>query len=631
MSVTQYVGARYVPLFHTPIEWSDTVPYEPLTIVTHEGNSYTSKQSVPVGIAITDSRYWVVTGNYNAQVETYRRETKAVADKLDEVNAKADSAKQAADAATAKNVEQDRSISDVTASVSAETEAREEADTTLHTEIGSVSDAVTAETTERESADAELSTRIDTVSQAVATETDARTKDVARLTAEIAKAAASGLYKNVTEFGASVTKSDNSTEISNALKAGDAYLDGGNYKITNPIVIPSDRKLFGINGATITISSGDLGVTNEHDGQTTGYGQAHDIAIEGIKFVVAHETQCTTIGFSHAENISVVACEFSGNKKWHMIELNGCRRCVIDLCYFHDYGNSSSGGTEMVQLDYASGTGVFPWFGPYDNTGCTDVKITNNFFVGDNSKNGNIPSAIGNHTTTQEDNNNHANNVVIANNQCQDMGGFCKFVDLTNSSIMGNVVSNCRTGLTFSYGCSNIVVSGNILGGDKAGGVDSLLGRGVWAYANSATSYPSHISLMNNKVYSFATQGVSLQGRLHMVVGNEVTGCNMNGMYVAYAEGGSYYGNNICYGNGLDGDNYFDLYYNTVTGPFTDGMVGDNTVENNKYSTAKCVGSASGYHIIINNVFKKSFSTSVSNMKLHGNLLMGSLQADKNV
>ena len=42
--VRQYVGARYVPVFANPLEWSDTREYEPLTIVTYQGNSYTSMQ-----------------------------------------------------------------------------------------------------------------------------------------------------------------------------------------------------------------------------------------------------------------------------------------------------------------------------------------------------------------------------------------------------------------------------------------------------------------------------------------------------------------------------------------------------------------------------------------------------------
>lgn len=75
--VRQYVGARYVPVFADPLEWSDTIGYEPLTVVLHEGNSYTSRQSVPVGIDIDNATYWAETGNYNAQIEAYRQEVLA--------------------------------------------------------------------------------------------------------------------------------------------------------------------------------------------------------------------------------------------------------------------------------------------------------------------------------------------------------------------------------------------------------------------------------------------------------------------------------------------------------------------------------------------------------------------------
>ena len=74
MSVREYIGARYVPLFADPIEWDNTRTYEPLTIVYHQGNSYTSRQAVPTGIAITNEAYWALTGNYNAQIEAYRTE-----------------------------------------------------------------------------------------------------------------------------------------------------------------------------------------------------------------------------------------------------------------------------------------------------------------------------------------------------------------------------------------------------------------------------------------------------------------------------------------------------------------------------------------------------------------------------
>lgn len=88
MTATQYIGARYVPKFADPTEWDNTKAYESLTIVLHEGNSYTSRQAVPVGADISNETYWAETGNYNAQVETYRKEVLAVESGLNEIKDK---------------------------------------------------------------------------------------------------------------------------------------------------------------------------------------------------------------------------------------------------------------------------------------------------------------------------------------------------------------------------------------------------------------------------------------------------------------------------------------------------------------------------------------------------------------
>lgn len=78
MTTQQYIGARYVPIFgrknEESIEWDNSKSYDPLTIVLHEGNSYTSRQFVPTGIDISNEVYWAETGNFNAQVEQYRQE-----------------------------------------------------------------------------------------------------------------------------------------------------------------------------------------------------------------------------------------------------------------------------------------------------------------------------------------------------------------------------------------------------------------------------------------------------------------------------------------------------------------------------------------------------------------------------
>lgn len=82
----QYIGARYVPIFgrkdEESILWDNTGTYEPLTIVLYQGNSYTSRQYVPIGVEITNQEYWANTGNYNAQVEQYRQEVFAAVERI---------------------------------------------------------------------------------------------------------------------------------------------------------------------------------------------------------------------------------------------------------------------------------------------------------------------------------------------------------------------------------------------------------------------------------------------------------------------------------------------------------------------------------------------------------------------
>jgi hypothetical protein len=87
----QYVGARYVPKIMG--EWNKALQYEALSVVTHLGNSFTSKVPVPANVEIDNTDYWVNTGNYNAQVEEYRKETTQVKNDLNNeiINRKDDS------------------------------------------------------------------------------------------------------------------------------------------------------------------------------------------------------------------------------------------------------------------------------------------------------------------------------------------------------------------------------------------------------------------------------------------------------------------------------------------------------------------------------------------------------------
>ena len=90
MTVRQYIGARYVPLFADPIQWDNTNAYEPLTVVMNLGTSYVSRQYVPAGIAIDNEDYWIAWADYNAQIEAYRAEVQAYNGRIENLELKFD-------------------------------------------------------------------------------------------------------------------------------------------------------------------------------------------------------------------------------------------------------------------------------------------------------------------------------------------------------------------------------------------------------------------------------------------------------------------------------------------------------------------------------------------------------------
>lgn len=80
MSVRQYIGARYVPRFSDVNGgvWSDVYSYDPLIIVKNGNDYYTSKKSVPIGIAITNTEYWIKTGDYNGAISSLQEQINSI-------------------------------------------------------------------------------------------------------------------------------------------------------------------------------------------------------------------------------------------------------------------------------------------------------------------------------------------------------------------------------------------------------------------------------------------------------------------------------------------------------------------------------------------------------------------------
>ena len=191
---SMYIGARYVPIFADPVEWDDEREYEPLTIVVHNGDCYTSKCYVPKGAQLPpypegQTKYWVKTSDYNYQfadlkktvtdlsrlVEQFQKDNESftelingwnekviqwekdmaawgerldavesnVADLTASLNAEIDRAKTAeqanADAIAQETADRKQAVSELDAAYkaadAAEAQAREEADTALSNRI----------------------------------------------------------------------------------------------------------------------------------------------------------------------------------------------------------------------------------------------------------------------------------------------------------------------------------------------------------------------------------------------------------------------------------------------------------------------------------------------------------------
>lgn len=141
----QYIGSRYVPIFgrkgDDSIEWDNTGTYEPLTVVLYQGNSYTSRQFVPVGIEITNQDYWVNTGKYNAQIEQYRQELAQV---ISDNEANKEAIAEANTAISNETQAREQADTAINKSIASETQARKQADTAINASIATKAGKPTA-------------------------------------------------------------------------------------------------------------------------------------------------------------------------------------------------------------------------------------------------------------------------------------------------------------------------------------------------------------------------------------------------------------------------------------------------------------------------------------------------------
>lgn len=392
-------------------------------------------------------------------------------------------------------------------------------------------------------------------------------------------------YADVVDFGADPTGATDSTAAVQAAldsNASTIVFPAGTYLVTWA-KIPSNKHVIGY-GAKIT-TNGNIIFANKADGVTGGWSANRDITIEGFEVFAPNPVNCTPFGFGHATHVTVKNCVFHDIQTWHFIEFNSCKGCIVDNCYFYNYGTAAGGYTEMIQLDYALQEGVFPWFGPYDQTPTQDTKIVNCSFVGNSERiSGHIPAAIGNHTSSTEW---KIIGTEITNCYFENMGSCLKFVLSANLIMTGCYANNCENG---------VYMGGTIYGTNINN--NFLVGRSDWQQTNYKrgifiewVNMADMTMIIGNTVANFGSHGVTCQGRMTNGFNNHIVQNGCNGLYVGWNDAGSKYSDNICWGNNMlaPAENPFYDFRLRLTrqGNFpAETAIGDFLISNNKFSSA---------------------------------------------
>ena len=301
MAVTQYIGARYVPVFADPSEWDNTRTYEPLTIVLHNGASYTSAQYVPVGIDILNTEFWQCTGNYNAQVEKYREEVNAFDERItanaDAITAETSRAS-AAEKVNADAITAETSRAEAAEKVNADAITEETSRASAAEKVNA--DAITAETSRASAAENELSADIDSIK----------------------------CYKNALSFGVSPNNADNADVFQSALNTCTEngwilYIPNGTYKMSHSISLPWNCNIEG-QSETGTIlkfesNSGLVGDLTDVNGYKTVVGCVlKNFTIRG-SYEGFHTRIWNQPWYSEAYNHEYMALNYAGLGGWFTV------------------------------------------------------------------------------------------------------------------------------------------------------------------------------------------------------------------------------------------------------------------------------------------------------------------------
>lgn len=190
---------------------------------------------------------------------------------------------------------------------------------------------------------------------------------------------------------------DDTEPVQNAINVGRVvrFRPGATYRITSSLIVPSNTTIIA-HGAKVIRGATGLNnlIRNYADGVTGGTDAATNITIDGGDWDGGDDSQgvLTVMAFGHCNRITVRNATIRRVPHWHHIELNGAADVLIENCRFVDGASYGVDTGEAIQLDHASNSTSFPWFGPYDGTACGGVRISNCSFSYNSS-------GIGTHST----------------------------------------------------------------------------------------------------------------------------------------------------------------------------------------------------------------------------------------
>lgn len=226
-------------------------------------------------------------------------------------------------------------------------------------------------------------------------------------------------------------------------------LSAGTYTVKSSMDIYSNTVLDLSSGAVIKRSGNSIiFYMGRCAADTSGYNGARNISIIGGvgKYGVLDGGggSASMVRFAHAQNITIQNIYFTNVQKAHHMEFAAVKDVTIDACKFDGFAPANYVGRsnyEALQIDILLEE-HFAGFSPYDGTGSSDVKITNNIFDG-------VSRGVGTHSAVTGK---YMRNIQIANNTfTNNMGYAITAVNYIQSDISNNTIEGCGAGILYRH------------------------------------------------------------------------------------------------------------------------------------------------------------------------------------